>query len=141
MISADQRRCLLEIFISSMAMILAYYRQRPRNICTDHCIAKEFRPKRFSRIFQVRFAKGRVFKVHFAKGCKEFSKCVLRCGRVLFGASSPNTHLSSRKPSFDGPPPIPRLTGPERPWHPKISLGSRNKPGRCSPLSPPTIRT
>ncbi len=47
-------------------MTLAYYRQRLRNVCTDHCFAKKVCQKISGRIFQVRFATGRVFKVHFS---------------------------------------------------------------------------
>ncbi len=39
-ILADNQRFGLGIVISSKRMIWAYFRQRPRKICTDHCFAK-----------------------------------------------------------------------------------------------------
>ncbi len=42
------------------------------------------------------------------------------------------SHLPPRKPSFDAPSPIPRPTGPERPWRTKVS------PRRQTASSPPT---
>ncbi len=41
-------------------MISAHYRQRPRNICTEHCFAKNS-----VRKFSENFSKGRVFQVRF----------------------------------------------------------------------------
>ncbi len=51
-ISAGRQGYRLRIVISSMAMISAYYRQRRRNICTEHCFAKIFCQKIVGRIFQ-----------------------------------------------------------------------------------------
>ncbi len=84
-IQADHQWYRFVTAISSMAVLSAHYRKRPRFNCTEHCFAQQFWQSIFGQIVHAHFVVGRIFHGLLQSG-KGFMY-VLQCRQISFGTS------------------------------------------------------